>query len=72
MIIHVIQAGETATSIANFYGISEEWLIRENLIQEPDNLVVGAALVILFPEITYTIVEGDTLEGIASMYNVSV
>ena len=72
MIIHVIEPGETAYTIANDYGVSAEWIIRENGILDPTDLAVGGALVILFPKITHTIVEGDTLEKIAEMYNVTI
>ena len=36
MIIHVVQAGETTGEIADKYGISEERLILDNNIQDPD------------------------------------
>ncbi|NLJ89734.1 MAG: LysM peptidoglycan-binding domain-containing protein [Clostridiales bacterium] len=72
MVIHVIEPGETAYTIANEYGVSAQWIIRENGIVNPLDLAVGNALVILFPKITHTIVEGDTLEKIAQMYNVTI
>ncbi|NLP34435.1 MAG: LysM peptidoglycan-binding domain-containing protein [Clostridiales bacterium] len=72
MIIHVVQPGETAYSIAEYYGISIDWLIRENGVAVPEEPVVGNTYVILFPEVVYTIQEGDTLEGIANMFNVTV
>ncbi len=72
MQIHVVQPGETAESIANLYGLPVERLIIENAILYPNNLVVGDTMVILYPEITYTIQEGDTLAGIAETYNVTV
>lgn len=72
MIIHVVEQGETASSIARKYDVSVERLIRENEINSPDNLVIGETLVVLFPSETYTIQEGDTLQGIADMFDVSV
>lgn len=72
MQIHVVQPGETAESIANLYGLSLERLIIENGIIYPNNLVVGDTLVILYPKITYTVQEGDTLAGIAKAYDVTV
>ena len=72
MIIHVIESGETAYTIANDYNISAQWLIRENGIVDPNDLAVGGVLVILYPRITHTLVEGDTLENIANMYDVTV
>lgn len=72
MIMHVIESGETAYTIANDYNISAEWLVRENGIVDPNDLAVGGVLVILYPRITHTLVEGDTLENIANMYDVTV
>lgn len=72
MIIHVVQKGETISSIAEYYGVSIERLILENEIKNPNKLVDGETLVILYPEITYTIREGDTLKGIADYYGVTV
>jgi len=72
MIIHVVQAGETATDIAKKYGISEEILIRNNEIKSPNNLAIGEALVILNPSVTHTVQEGDTLIQIAEQYGVSL
>ena len=51
--------------------VSAQWIIRENGIVNPLDLA-GNALVILFLKITHTIVEGDTLEKIAQMYNVTI
>lgn len=72
MTIHVVQPGETINSIADLYKISAERLIVDNGIQNPNNLVVGQTIVIVYPLISYTIKDGDTLEGIAASHNVSV
>ncbi len=72
MIIHVIEAGDTIFSIANYYGVPQNWIIRENNIDDPFNLVIGSALVILYPKITHQVEEGDTLGSIAKMYNVTI
>lgn len=72
MIIHVVQPGETTSEIAMQYGISEERLILDNEIQNPDNLAVGKTLVILIPKVTHMVQEGDTLYGIANLYGISV
>ena len=72
MIIHVIQHGETIASIAGSYGVSAERIILDNGISDPDSLVVGESIVILFPEIIYIIKEGDTLDSIAESYGTTV
>lgn len=72
MIIHVVEPGETIDSIAGSYGISVDRLALENGIRVSDELVVGETLVVLMPEILYTIKDGDTLESIATEHNVSL
>lgn len=70
MIIHVVQPGETITSIAELYNIPRDRLILENEILNPSNLAVGQTIVIVYPLITHTVQEGDTLGGIAEIYHV--
>lgn len=72
MIIHVIEQGDTIFSIANYYGVDQNWIIRENGIENPFNLVIGSSIVILFPKTTHQVEEGETLGSIANIYNVTV
>lgn len=72
MIIHIIEPGDTIYSIANLYGVSPKWLVRENGIVDPNHLIVGASLVILYPKTTHIVAAGDTLESIASSYNITI
>lgn len=72
MIIHVVQLGDTLTSIAESYGISIDSLIINNGIQNPNNLVEGQCIVIVYPQASYMVKEGDTLAGIASANNVTI
>jgi spore germination protein len=72
MVIHVVKAGETILSIAEYYGVSLDKLIQDNGLNNPDNLTIGQSIVIAKPEINYTVKEGDTLVNIADYYNVSV
>jgi spore germination protein len=65
MNIHVIQPEDNIYSIANYYGVSVERLLVENDIFDPNNLIVGEALVIIKPARTYIVQEGDSLESIA-------
>ncbi|MDF2872498.1 MAG: LysM domain [Anaerocolumna sp.] len=41
MIIHVVQLGDTLTSIAESYGISIDSLIVNNGLENPNDLVEG-------------------------------
>lgn len=68
LIIHIVQSGETIFSIANRYGVSAQRIISDNAIRNPQNLVVGQALIILIPETVYTVQPGDTLISIAERF----
>ncbi|MDF2543720.1 MAG: hypothetical protein K0S47_3438 [Herbinix sp.] len=70
MLIHVVESGDTITSIANEYGISPERIIIENELPNPEDLVVGQSIAIVIPDVVHTVVEGDTLYSIAEQYDV--
>lgn len=72
MIIYEVQPGDTIYSIAEKYNIPAERLIIDNGLINPNKLVVGQSIVIVYPKQTYTIQEGDSLNSIASAYNISV
>jgi len=70
MEIHIVQPRETIYTIAEKYGVSVTRLIWDNNLVDSEILVTGQALVILYPEQTYTVAPGDTLENIAKTHNV--
>ncbi|MBE5967691.1 MAG: LysM peptidoglycan-binding domain-containing protein [Lachnospiraceae bacterium] len=70
MQIHVVQSGQTLSTIAEQYGITPERIIIDNELPNPDNLVIGQSLGIRVPETVHTIVEGDSLFSIAQQYGV--
>lgn len=72
MIIHVVQPGETITSIAEFYNLPADRIILENEIKNPSNLAIGQTIVIVYPLLTHTVQEGETLESIAVMHDVTI
>ncbi|WP_066717150.1 glycosyl hydrolase family 18 protein [Clostridium sp. Marseille-P299] len=71
MDIHVVQPNETVATIAQQYGVGIERLIFDNQIVDITKLVVGQALLILYPEITHQVEAGDTLYTIANEYGVT-
>ncbi|MDO5294311.1 MAG: LysM peptidoglycan-binding domain-containing protein, partial [bacterium] len=72
MIIHTVSAGDTLTSIATTYGVTTEYLIEQNQITNPDNLLLGQNIVVQIPTVTYTVKAGDTLTSIATEYGKTV
>ncbi|HWT73407.1 MAG TPA: LysM peptidoglycan-binding domain-containing protein [Mobilitalea sp.] len=72
MIIHVVQSGETIDSIAEQYHVPVERLMVDNGIMYRKKLVPGQTIVIVFPEQTYTVKEGDTVSSIAEANGISL
>lgn len=72
MIIHVVQKGDTISSIAHHYNINEVKLITDNGLIKPYNLAIGQSLIILIPKVTYTVKEEDSLLKIAELHNISI
>lgn len=69
MEIHVVRAGETVDFIAERYGVSAQRVLSDNGIQNPRELAVGQALLILYPQTVYTVRPGDTLYSIARQFS---
>lgn len=72
MIIYVVQVGDTITSIANKFGVSEIRIIFDNGLQNAFDLVIGQTIVITNPQKIYVVKEGDTLSEIASKHEISI
>lgn len=78
--VHVIQAGETLSQIAQRYGLSQAELRTENGIDNTDEIFVGQELriqpasatgPIVLPSIPHTVKRGETLSEIAKERGVS-
>ncbi|HUF53457.1 MAG TPA: peptidoglycan DD-metalloendopeptidase family protein [Dehalococcoidia bacterium] len=72
---YTIQPGDSMATIAANFGISESTLLWNNpeVSADPDLLYVGATLLIpSINGIVYNVALGDTLNGIASYYGVTV
>ncbi|WP_066391650.1 LysM peptidoglycan-binding domain-containing protein [Neobacillus mesonae] len=72
MIIHVVSSGETLWQIANRYAVSMNSIIKTNELADPNQLVVGQALVIPKPGTVHTVKYGETLWSIAQQYGVTI
>jgi Predicted glycosyl hydrolase len=72
MTIYVVQAGDTISSIAEKFHVSETRLMLENGITNPVKLVTGQTIVITDPQEIYIVKEGDTLIEIAEEQGISL
>ena len=72
MQIYTVKSGDSVYSIARDFGTTPARIITDNELTEPGRLAVGQSLVILEPSRTYTVRGGDTLEGIARLFDVSI
>jgi len=70
--IHVVKPGESVFTIARFYNVSQEKIISDNELQNPNQLVVGQTLVILEGIRRHAVVRGETVYSIARDYRLSV
>ncbi|MGN0674495.1 MAG: glycosyl hydrolase family 18 protein [Oscillospiraceae bacterium] len=72
MEIYVVQQGDTASAIAERFGVSVQRLISDNSLSPDGKLAVGQALLILQTEVSHTFAAGDTLFSIAEAYGTTV
>lgn len=75
MEIYVIQPGDTLFSIAQRFGVTLNDLIALNQFPNPEQLVVGQAILIPQPPrapLVYTVAPGDTLFQLATLFNTTV
>ena len=54
MFVHVVKRGDTIWSIARRYNVSPQRIISDNAIPNPQNLVLGQALLTLIPKTVHT------------------
>lgn len=72
MLIHIVKRGDTVYRIAREYGVSASRILSDNGLTQNSTLVVGQALIITLPGITYRVRQGDTLSGIAASYGITL
>lgn len=72
MTIHVVRPGETVYSIAAMYGVSARDVIQYNELDEPNRLVLGQTIVILFPRRVHIVEAGDTIYSITQQYGITI
>lgn len=72
MHIHVVQRGDSIWRLSQRYGIDTIEIVNANGLENPNQLVVGQALVIPTPYVRYKVRPGDTLSSIARQYGTTV
>lgn len=71
MAVHIVETGETMSSIAEKYGIASETIMWENDLYDANRIKVGQKLYIPpIDGVTYTVLSGDTLNKIAAKFKV--
>lgn len=71
MQIHVVQAGQSIFGIAQTYNTTVSAIVKSNELPNPNQLVVGQALVIPIIGSYYYVQPGDSLYSIANSFGVS-
>jgi spore germination protein len=71
MQIHVIQRGQSLWGIAQTYGTTVNDIVEANELPNPNDLVVGQALVIPIIGSFYWVKAGDSLWSISRLYGIS-
>jgi flagellum-specific peptidoglycan hydrolase FlgJ len=67
---YVVQAGDSVRTIAQQFGVTNETIIWENDLTDPDYLTVGQSLHILpFTGLIHEVRPGDTLASVANSYD---
>jgi spore germination protein len=72
MKIHVVQRGENLWMLSQRYGVSINQIVTVNELPNPNQLVVGQALVIPTLSMQYIVQPGDNLWMIAQRYGTTV
>lgn len=72
MLIHIVKEHENLSLIAANYGITPRLLASLNGLGVYSPLAVGQALIVRFPNRSYTVRGGDTLAAIAAAYGTTV
>lgn len=70
MQIYVVEAGDTLAAIGRRFGVPAARIAYDNELTA-DHLVVGQALIILEPELTYEVKPGDSLFRIAQQFQIT-
>ena len=66
MEIYTVKAGDTLYGVSRLFGVPAGLLAIWNAVPKPYELVPGQALLVLTPDVLYTVREGDTYESVSA------
>ncbi|MVB10378.1 Spore germination protein YaaH [Caprobacter fermentans] len=72
MVIYRVRPGDNIYRLSRLYGIPEQQIMEDNQIRDPQQLVVGQALVLMTDSVKHTVGSGQSLYSIAALYGISV
>jgi len=72
MLIHVVKPGESLWQISNYYRVPMAKIVGVNELPNPNQLVIGQALVIPTEDFFYTVRVEETLRKIAQVYGIPI
>lgn len=72
MVIYTVRQGDSVYSIASKYGVPMQKVLDDNRIENPQQLVVGQALVIMTDQVSHVVTAGESLYTIAQSYQTTV
>jgi len=72
MIIYTVRQGDSIYSIGRRFGVSPQRIADDNMLQSPEQLVVGQTIVIVTDAIRHTVAPGETLFTLARRYGTTV
>lgn len=68
MVIYTVRPGDSVYSISERYGVSPSDVIGNNMLVNPERLVVGQTLVLPAESVSHTVASGEVLSRIAQQY----
>ncbi|WP_411676142.1 LysM peptidoglycan-binding domain-containing protein [Caproicibacter sp.] len=72
MVIYRVRPGDNLYQLSRLYGIPEQQIMEDNQIRDPQQLVVGQALVLMTDSVKHTVGSGQSLYSVAALYGISV
>lgn len=72
MVIYVVERQETIEDVARKYGIDPQYIIEDNQLEHPEQLVPGQTLVIVTEGNFHSVSERETIQEISENYGINI